>query len=448
MSSPSMTFSVGSKRRAAASNAKPNCSTELEVTMKLSDLKNTRWTLDHPELGTGPVSIDSYSSPEYFDRMREKVFKQTWLCSSKRIDEIPNPGDYFVENIDIANASIVIVRGMDGVIRGFHNVCLHRGTQLVFDSYGSVKGKFTCIYHGWSYSLSGKNVLVTEKEMFFDSDQMETDLIPVAVDVWEGLIFYNLDSNPKETLREHLGAELMDLYGSYPFEQTTVLLSYKADLPCSWPVLRDSQIDGYHLKYLHRRSAPGFMESEDAPSRHAYDFKLLGKHSSGSFYGNRARIGADLSSAAPITALASRVGQTLASDTASRVPLEQWAAGVNPTKSDNWFFDILYVYPNIHFIFLGYNAYIIHKMMPGKTYNTSTWNARYFGPPVASSDLATKWAAEFMKVSLRDLWREDGNTTLGAQKAIDSGVFKKMYLQDQEIMIRHAEQVLNDAVNS
>ncbi|MBL0093752.1 MAG: hypothetical protein IPP50_16355 [Piscinibacter sp.] len=100
--------------------------------------------------------------------------------------------------------------------------------------------------------------------------------------MWEGLIFYNLDPKPKETLREHLGNELMDLYGSYPFEQTTVQLSYKADLPCSWPVLRDSQIDGYHLKYLHRRSAPGFMESEDARA----DMPMtspLGRHSSGSF---------------------------------------------------------------------------------------------------------------------------------------------------------------------
>ena len=53
-----------------------------------------------------------------------------------------------------------------------------------------------------------------------------------------------------------------------------------------------------------------------------------------------------------------------------------------------------------------------------------------------------------MKYSLRDLWREDGNTTMGAQRSINSGVFKKMYLQDQEILIRHAERVLEEAVRS
>lgn len=414
--------------------------------MKLSDLNDRRWTLDHLELGTGPVSVETYSSPDFYARMRDRVFRKTWIGTAKRVDEIPNPGDYFVEDCAITKTSVIIVRGLDGKIRGFHNICRHRGTQLVFQKYGNVKGKFTCIYHGWAFNLTGKNVLVTEEDMFFDRDCMETNLYSVSADVWQGFIFYNLDPNPEESLHEHLGAELIGLYEDYPFEETTVALSYQAELACSWPVLRDSQIDGYHLKYLHKRSAPGFMECADAPNRHAYDFKLLGKHSSGSFYGNRAKIGADLKDVAPINVMASKLGQTLASDTAQRVPLERWARGVNPARNPDWFFDILYVFPNIHFVFLGYNSYIIHKMMPGASYNTSSWNARYFTPPIEIGDRASQWAANHMKVSLRDLWREDGNTTIGAQAAIDSGVFTKMYLQDQEIMIRHADKVLHDAV--
>jgi phenylpropionate dioxygenase-like ring-hydroxylating dioxygenase large terminal subunit len=354
--------------------------------MRLSDLKNSRWTLDR-NLDTGPVTIESYSSPEYFDRIRDKVFKKTWFCTGKRVDEIPNPGDYFLENTKITGTSVIVVRGLDGKIRGFHNTCLHRGTQLVFEKYGTVNGKLTCIYHGWAYALNGKNVLITEREMFFNPEKMNTNLIPVSVDVWAGFIFINLDPNPKETLQEHLGEEVMDLFGGYPFETTTVLLSYNADLDCSWPVLRDSQIDGYHLKYLHRRSAPNFMESEDAPNRHAYDFKLLGKHGFGSFYGNRSKMSADLSAVAPVASLASKVGQTLASATAGRVDPNTWAQGVNPTRANDWFFDILYIFPNFHFIFLGYQAYIGHKMMPGSKFDKSSWNARYFAPPVVANDL-------------------------------------------------------------
>ena len=414
--------------------------------MKLSDLQNTRWTLDHPELGTGPVGIESYSSPAYFEKIRDNVFRKTWICTGKRLEEIPNPGDYFLEDTEITGTSVIVVRGLDRVVRGFHNTCMHRGTQLVFDSYGSVKGKLTCIYHGWAYSLTGKNVVVTEKEMFFDLEHMEKDLVPVAVDSWKGFVFINLDPTPAQSLREHLGPELLERFDDYPFETTTVQISYRASLDCSWPVLRDSQIDGYHLKYLHKRSAPNFMESEDAPNRHAYDFKLLGKHGYGSFYGNRAKIGADLSQAAPVASLASRVGTTLASDATAAVDVSQWSKGVNPTRSADWFFDILYVFPNVHFIFLGHQAYIIHKMMPGKAFDKSSWNARFFAPPAPETGLVGAWAAEYMKYSLRDLWREDGNTTLGAQRSINSGVFKKMYLQDQEILIRHAERVLDEMV--
>ena len=110
--------------------------------------------------------------------MRENVFRHTWLCTGKRVDEIPKPGDYFLEETEITGTSVIIVRGLDGVIRGFHNTCMHRGTQLVFESYGNVKGKFTCIYHGWAFGLNGKNVLVTERDMFFDLDKINKKSCP------------------------------------------------------------------------------------------------------------------------------------------------------------------------------------------------------------------------------------------------------------------------------
>jgi nitrite reductase/ring-hydroxylating ferredoxin subunit len=416
--------------------------------MKLSDLDltNTRFTSDIPGLDKGAVSLDSYSSPQYFDRMREKVFKRTWLWTGKRVDEIPNPGDYFLEETEITNTSVIIVRGLDGKIRGFHNTCLHRGTQLVFDTYGSVKGKFTCIYHGWAYALSGKNILVTECEMFFDVDKMQKDLLSVAVDVWAGFIFFNLDPEPSEGLAEHLGAELIDRFDDYPFETTTVQLSYRADLDCSWPVLRDSQVEGYHLKYLHARSAPDFMVCPEAPHRHAYDFKLLGKHGYGSFYGNREKMAADLSQVAPILSIASKVGDNLATDTTKTRDVSEWPKSINPQRTKDWFFDVLYIYPNLHIVFLGHEKYIAHKLMPGKQFDKSSWNARYFAPPLKLDGLVGQWANEYFRYEIRDLWREDGNTTLGAQRSINSGVFKKMYLQDQEVLIRHAENVLNQAV--
>jgi phenylpropionate dioxygenase-like ring-hydroxylating dioxygenase large terminal subunit len=415
--------------------------------MKLSDLKDHRWTLDRA-FDTGPVSVESYSSPAFFEQMREKVFKRTWLCCNKRVDEIPNPGDYFLEETAITGTSVIIVRGLDGKIRGFHNTCLHRGTQLVFDSYGSVKGKFTCIYHGWAFGLNGKNVLVTEREMFFDIEKMEKDLVPVSVDVWNGFIFFNLDPKPRETLQQHIGPEVLEEFADFPFEKTTVAVSYRADLDCSWPILRDSQIDGYHLKYLHNRSAPNFMESKDSPNRHAYVLKPMGKHGFGSFYGNREAMSADLSQVAPVAALAGKAGQTMATDTLAQIDIKDWPKGVNPARTKDWFFDILHIFPNFHIVFLSPQNYIAHKMMPGTQHNKASWNARYYAAPTLSNTLAGRWGAEYMKYSLRDLWREDGNTTVGAQRSINAGVFTKMYLQDQEVLIRHSESVLRQEMNA
>ena len=96
--------------------------------------KDHRWTLEHPELGTGPVPTYPYVSKEYFERERDKIFKRTWL-NVGRVEEISEPGDYFVKEIALCNASILIVRGKDGVVRGFHNVCRHRATKLVWDEH-------------------------------------------------------------------------------------------------------------------------------------------------------------------------------------------------------------------------------------------------------------------------------------------------------------------------
>ena len=86
--------------------------------MKLSDLEDMRWTPSYPHLGTGPVPVDSYVSPEYFERIRT-LFANTWICTGKRVEEIPNPGDYFLENIEVTKASVVVVRGLDGKIGRF-----------------------------------------------------------------------------------------------------------------------------------------------------------------------------------------------------------------------------------------------------------------------------------------------------------------------------------------
>ena len=96
-------------------------------------------------LGTGPIPAGPYYQPEYFDLEREAIFRRTWLQIG-HISELPEPGNFIVRPVEIVKASILISHGRGGKIRAFHNVCTHRGTQLVAESSGK-RALFSCPYH-------------------------------------------------------------------------------------------------------------------------------------------------------------------------------------------------------------------------------------------------------------------------------------------------------------
>src|SRR5262245_7092238 len=101
-------------------------------------INGSKWTLGYPELGTEPVAVEPFVSPEYFALEREKVFRNSWLNVGVT-REIPNPGDYIVREIEITKTSLIIVRGRDNVIRGLTNVCKHRGNKLAQACNGTAK---------------------------------------------------------------------------------------------------------------------------------------------------------------------------------------------------------------------------------------------------------------------------------------------------------------------
>ena len=92
---------------------------------------NDRWHWQYPDLGTGPVPIEPIVSPEYFALERERIFRRTWLHMG-RVEQIPEAGDYFVKELPVCRTSILVVRGKDGQVRAFHNVCSHRCNKLMF----------------------------------------------------------------------------------------------------------------------------------------------------------------------------------------------------------------------------------------------------------------------------------------------------------------------------
>ena len=164
---------------------------------------------DRFELGTDPIPVEALTSPDYFEREREKMFRRVWL-NVGRVEDLPKPGSYYVKDIDVLRTSLIVARGADGVVRAFHNVCPHRGNRLVYACSGSAKG-LACNFHGWTFDLEGKCAHIPDEDQFSGVRKAERGLFPVAADVWRGWIFINLDPQPKESLTEYLAEIGQDL---------------------------------------------------------------------------------------------------------------------------------------------------------------------------------------------------------------------------------------------
>ena len=96
--------------------------------------------------GRGPVSSRPYWDPEWYELERKAIFMRSWLHIG-HVCEVPEPGSFIVRNVELARASLLITRSKDGAVRAFHNVCTHRGTQLVQEETEVKRIQLRCQYH-------------------------------------------------------------------------------------------------------------------------------------------------------------------------------------------------------------------------------------------------------------------------------------------------------------
>jgi phenylpropionate dioxygenase-like ring-hydroxylating dioxygenase large terminal subunit len=243
----------------------------------------SRWHHKYPHLGTGPLPAEVFTSADRFARERERIFKKVWLHVG-RVEQLPHPGSYFTKDLAICNTSVIVVRGKDGAVRAFHNICSHRGNKIVWDNGGTCR-MFTCKFHGWSYGLDGRLTFVPDEERFFGLQKETLGLTPVAVDVWEGFIFINVDPHPQETLQEYLGELGTELAG-YPFgEFSATWRSWTTEVKSNWKVLKNAFQEAYHAPFLHHRSLPD-VASKTNPYLRALEMRLYPRHGCMSVEGN------------------------------------------------------------------------------------------------------------------------------------------------------------------
>jgi len=386
-----------------------------------------KWHDLYPELGTGPIPIEPYISCEYFERERELIFRKVWL-NVGRVEQIPNPGDYIVRDLAVCGTSILIVRGKDGVIRAFHNMCAHRGNKLVADASGACKGLFTCKFHGWAYSPDGTLSHIADEESFFNLDRAALGLTPVAVDTWHGFIFINMDPNPREMLREYLG-EWGEGFDGYPFsELAATQFAWHTELKANWKVIKDAFQEVWHIPTLHHRTIPNVFA--DSPNRygHAIYFKLYGQHGQISLPGNYERTPTLVEN----MSLRYGTGATVIKKSSDKLPPR-----VNPARDPRWSIDGNAIFPNC-LMYVADQTYLTHTFWP-LSEDCTLWEARFYYPK--ANTLAQRFSQEYAKVILRDVNLEDGSTLERTQTMLASRAKKEIVLQDQELLIRHHHYV-------
>jgi choline monooxygenase len=198
---------------------------------------------------TLPASM--YRDPDVYERERRSVFAREWLVFA-RAEQLATPGAC-VAGV-IAGFPLVVVVDRESELRGFHNVCRHRGGPLVDDGEGRASG-FVCRYHGWSYDANGRLLNARDfgatsgTETDLDFDPADFSLFPVGVERWRSLVFVNLDPRAAG-----LHADLAAFFAegeSFPIESFAFGGELAHDLDCNWKTYVDNYLEGYHIPFVH-----------------------------------------------------------------------------------------------------------------------------------------------------------------------------------------------------
>ena len=370
---------------------------------------------------TPSIPVEPSISPVFFERERDKVFRRTWLKLA-RVAEIPNVGDFVVREVEVLNASVLIVRNEAGQIRAYHNVCPHRGNRLANQCEGKARA-FTCSFHGWSFDLQGRLRYVHDEASFCGLDKSATGLVPVNHEEWMGFIFVNFNKEPHESLKEYLG-DVASLTEGYPHAEMVRVGHYRAIVKCNWKTIQDAFSEAYHVQIVHRRSLPD-LRKELIPRKLA----RFGRH------GNMSATMSVKRDPSPTErAIWSRSTGFMRSGTNSGLP-----AGLNRDRQPNWAFDQFVLFPNLNLI-LGNGWSTTHEYWPISVDETR-WEASYYASN-ATSPVACI-ANEFFKVRVRDTVREDLSTIESAHAGQKSGVISRLLLSSHEDLLAHHRDVLN-----
>jgi carnitine monooxygenase subunit len=225
----------------------------LEALMtRATEVSIDRFTADPARSAALPSYL--YSDPAVFEEEKRRVFYKSWQIVAHE-SELPNVGDYACATI--VDQSLFVLRGEDGAVRAFFNVCQHRAHELL-KGRGNVKSVIVCPYHAWSYELDGSLRSARATRTLPDFDPAEYGLAPVRLERHFGFLFVTLDPDAP-SLSVLAGGMFADMARALPWADALTFnpaYSFTAEtgapLEANWKVMAENCLECYHCGPAHK----------------------------------------------------------------------------------------------------------------------------------------------------------------------------------------------------
>jgi phenylpropionate dioxygenase-like ring-hydroxylating dioxygenase large terminal subunit len=211
------------------------------------------------------VPVERYYDKAFFEKEKE-VWLHVWQHACHET-EIPKPGDF--TEYKILDQSVILIRQVDGTVKGFYNACRHRGTALACGTGTYRGGQVVCPFHGWRWNLDGSNSYVYTRQGFRPDtvEQAEVDLPEVQVGLKWGFVWVNFDPDaiPFEENWHGVG-EALDHQG---FEKMHVTWWHQIEFEANWKVAQEAFFEAYHVMQAHPEMAL-FQRDDNFPAMGSY----------------------------------------------------------------------------------------------------------------------------------------------------------------------------------
>ncbi|MBP6818482.1 MAG: Rieske 2Fe-2S domain-containing protein [Ferrovibrio sp.] len=234
----------------------------------------TAWlsrTLKHIEGGTTDqgevvtrIAVQRYIDPDFLARERDTVFRNHPIAVSFS-SKLAKPGDFVTH--DHLGLPLLLLRGRDGQVHAYLNVCRHRGARLVTAREGCGRHRFTCPYHAWTYDDAGTLLSLPHEAGFGDLDKGQHGLVRLPVAEAFGVVFVLPRQDGDLDLDKVLGPLKHDMV-SFGLSDHVVYDEREIGLRCNWKVVIEGGLETYHVRHAHGRTiAPMFLDNVSVMER-------------------------------------------------------------------------------------------------------------------------------------------------------------------------------------